>query len=332
MPVTIGLMTLLTTGGAFAGASVSWLAPANGTSYTPGTVVNLSGIGSGVGGSAGSGLDLALVLDSSGSMWGAGQPAQQAAALALVAGLPSASTSVTIIDFDSYATLVLPLTPVNTGLSSINSAISGIDASGGTNIGAGISVATAELTGANHTAGRTQIMVVVSDGYSSGDPPAAADAAILAGVDNVHSVGIPGHDPTAMQDIVNGPNNITGDSDDTGIYTAGSLDALTALFNGTSGNLVGLTRVDITLPDGTVLTNVSTDGLGNFSLSGWSILPGANTFTVTAFATDGGQASTSLTLYGANGGTPNGVPDGGTTAALLGVALCSMSFFKKKIR
>ncbi len=330
--MTIGLLSCLASGSAFAAASVAWTSPANGSSYLVGTVVNPTGTASGVGGQPGTGLDLALVLDSSGSMFGAGQLAQQTAALALVAALPGATSSVAVIDFDSVATVVLSLTPVSTGLATINSAINGIDASGGTNIGAGINAATGELTGANHTAGRTQVMVVVSDGSTSGvDPGAAADAAVLAGVDNVHSVGIPGHVASQMQNITNGPDNILGTSDDIGVYTAGSLAALTALFNGTAGNLVGLSRVDVTLPNGAILTGVPTDGLGNFALSGWTMLAGANTFTATAFATDGSQATATLTLFGTTpGGGGNRVPDGGATAALLGFALCSVSFLKKK--
>lgn len=329
--MTIGLMSCLASGAAFAGASVSWTSPANGSSYLVGTVVNPTGTASGVGGQPGTGLDLALVLDSSGSMFGAGQLAQQNAALALVAALPGATSSVAVIDFDSFATVRLGLTPVSTGLATINSAITAIDASGGTNIGAGINAATAELTGANHTVGRTQVMVVVSDGSTSGDPGAAADAAVLAGVDSVHAVGIPGHVASQMQNISNGPDNINGTADDIGVYTAGSLAALTALFNGTAGNLVGLSRVDVTLPNGTLLSGVPTDGLGNFALSGWTMLAGANTFTATAFATDGSQATATLTLFGTTpGGGGNRVPDGGATAALLGFALCSVSFLKKK--
>jgi hypothetical protein len=106
---------------------------------------------------------------------------------------------------------------------------------------------------------------------------------------------------------------------------------LTALFNGTAGNLVGLSRVDVTLPNGTILSGVPTDGLGNFALSGWTMLAGANTFTATAFATDGSQATATLTLFGTTPGDGgNRVPDGGATAALLGFALCSVSFLKKK--
>jgi Ca-activated chloride channel family protein len=327
----IGLSSCLASGAAFAGASVSWTSPANGSSYLVGTVVNPTGTASGVGGQPGTGLDLALVLDSSGSMFGGGQLAQQNAALALVAALPGATSSVAVIDFDSFATVKLGLTPVSTGLATINSAITSIDASGGTDIGAGINAATSVLTGAGHTPGRTQVMVVVSDGSTAGNPGTAADAAVLAGVDSVHAVGIPGHVASQMQNITNGPDNILGTADDIGVYTAGSLDALTALFNGTAGNLVGLSRVDVTLPNGTILSGVPTDGLGNFALSGWTMLAGANTFTATAFATDGSQATATLTLFGTTpGGGGNRVPDGGATAALLGFALCSVSFLKKK--
>lgn len=329
--VTTGLLSLLASGVAFAGASVSWVSPPNNSSYTVGTIVNPTGVASGVGGQAGTGLDLAFVLDSSGSMSGSRLAAQRDAANALVAALPPTTSSVAVIKFASSATTVLGLTPVSTGLASITGAINSVGASGSTNIPAGINAATTTLTGAGHTVGRTQVMVVVSDGSTEGNPGTAADAAIAAGVDNVHSVGIPGHIASQMRNIADGPDNIYGNGDDNGVYTSGSLAELVALFSGTGGNLVGLSRVDVTLPDGTLLSNVPTDGLGNFSLPGWVMQAGANTFTATAYATDQSQASATLTLFGTTG-NGNRVPDGGTSAALLGFALLSVSFLKKKLR
>jgi hypothetical protein len=328
LTVSLGsaLVSLMTAGSGMAATSVSWLTPANGSSYPVGTVVNPTGAASGVG-STGGGLDLALVLDSSGSMSGAGQTAQKNAALALVAGLPVATSSVAIVRFSSSASTPLGLTPVSTGLTAINNAINGTPSSGGTNIGLGIDAGSAALTGALHTAGRTQMMVVISDGSTSGAIPGErADAAIAAGVDNIHAVGVPGHNVSQMRGIVDGADDIYGNSDDHGIYTSGTLTQLLALFNGTGGNLVGLDHIDVTLPDGNVLSSYPTDGLGNFTLPNWAMLPGANTFKVDAYGTDQTTATATLTLYGVQ----QSVPDGGTTLMLLGLSLGAISFAKKR--
>jgi hypothetical protein len=285
-------------------------------------------------------LDLALVLDDSGSMGTSsfGQTRllwQRQAATALVNSLPAGSSSVAVVEFGSSATTLIGLTPVSTGLVSITTAINSVNGNqGSTNIPAGISTASGVLTGAGHTSGRTQMMVVISDGVSSGSPGENADTAIAAGVDQIHSVGIPGHDPTTMRRIVDGANDVyDAGGDDHGIYTSfttqADLNNLIGIFNGTAGNLVGLANVSVTLPDGTILPSVPTDGLGNFALTGgnsWSMLEGANVFTVVATATDQSTATATLTLYGVR----QSVPDGGTTLMLLGLSLGAVSFAKRK--
>jgi hypothetical protein len=261
---------------------------------------------------------------------------QREAATALVNALPQDSTSVAVIEFDSDANTVRTLTALNPNKASVISGINSVDASGGTTIGTGIDQAKTELTGSNHTAGRTQVMVVISDGSSSGSPGENADTASLAGVDQIHSVGIPGHSALTMQRIVDGlDDNYAASADNHGTYTgfdsADDLNALVALFAGTGGSLVGLQGVDVTLPDGSVLTGVQ-DGLGNFivpAIGSWAMLPGANTFTAVATATDGTTASATLTLYGQSG--PAGVPDGGSTLLLLsGVLVGLLSFARAR--
>lgn len=331
------VLSLIITNAAYAGASVSWNPLAAGTSYAVGTVVTTGGVAAGVAGAAGGGLDLALILDSSSSMGSnaaAGQLAQRAAALALVSSLPSATSSVAILDFRNTARLRLALTPVSTGLAAINTAITAIATNGGTSFAEVIPAAATELLGSNHTAGRSQVIVMVTDGSGNGN--ATANAAVLAGTDNIHTVGLPGHTASSLQGIVDGVNNVLGDSDDIGVYTSSTLAGLTGLFNGTSGNLVGLKSVKVTLPNGTVLNNVATDGLGNFSLAGWTMKAGANNFTVKAFGNDGTTSTSTLTLYGikqgGSGGSGNSVPDGGGTAAMLGASLFSLILLKKKKR
>ncbi|MEO1749655.1 MAG: VWA domain-containing protein, partial [Pseudomonadota bacterium] len=195
---------------AFAAGSVAWLNPANGSTFPVGTVVTPDGQAN-ASGTVGGGLDLVLVLDSSGSM-GASVPlnipntpnptraqVQQQAANALVNALPAGS-NVSVVDFDSSATVVQGLTP--TPNSAINSAINGINASGGTNIGAGIAAADAELDANGNTANSQQILVI-SDGSSTQSIAEAAAAAAAADGYTVNSVGFPGANTTVLEAVAN---------------------------------------------------------------------------------------------------------------------------------
>ena len=118
----IGIITLLLatfTMSAYAATAVSWTSPADGSSYPVGTSVSPTGTASGIG-LTGTGLDLALVLDSSSSMGsyvsvgGTSQSRaqwQKDAAIALVNNLPDSMTSVAIVEFDYDANLVTGLPP-----------------------------------------------------------------------------------------------------------------------------------------------------------------------------------------------------------------------------
>lgn len=321
----IGIITLLLatfTMSAYAATAVSWTSPADGSSYPVGTSVSPTGTASGIG-LTGTGLDLALVLDSSGSMGsyvsvgGTSQSRaqwQKDAAIALVNNLPDSMTSVAIVEFDYDANLVTGLTPLLTGKTSIINAINSVNASGGTYIGKGINVATTELTGANHTAGRSQQMVVFSDGYTYGDPATDATAALAAGVDAVHSVALPGANISTMQAIATaGSGTFIDASSATGIQN------LINLFSGYGGNLVGIDRVDISMPDGSVIGSVALDAFGNFVAPAWLMALGTNEFIATAYGSDGTSAIARLTLNG----TATSVPEPGVLG-LLGLGLVSL--------
>ena len=68
-----------------------------------------------------------------------------------------------------------------------------------------------------------------------------------------------------------------------------------SVFSGTGGNLVGLEKVEVTDPDGDTI-EIATDALGNFEASAFALKPGDNTWSATAFATDGSTATADLTL------------------------------------
>ncbi len=321
----IGAATLLMAAfsmSAQAATSVTWNAPADGSAFPVGTEVMPDGTASGIG-ITGNGLDLVLVLDSSGSM-GISQTVgtvtqtraqwQKDAAIALVNSLPENSISVGIVEFDSDANLVRSLSPLLTDKALIIAAINSVDASGGTFIGTGIQAATTELTGANHTAGRSQQMVVFSDGSTFGDPAVDAANALVAGVDAVHSVALPGANIATMQSIAAAGNGTFIDAS-----TAQGIQDLIDLFSGFGGSLVGIDHVDIEMPDGILLGSIAVDAFGNFKTPGWFMELGANTFIATAYGTDGTSASASLTLIG----TASTVPEPGLLG-LLGLGLIGM--------
>jgi len=284
----------LTAGMASAAGTVQWNNPADGTVFDVGT--------------EGSGLDLALVLDGSGSMslsetsggvtktraqW------QADAAIALVNSLPSTGTAVAVIEFDSSASVVLSLTPTTSSTDIVN-AINGVSPGGSTAIGTGIQVAQTELLGPNGTAGASKQMVVISDGQNNVgiNPVTAATTAAGAGI-TVHGVSIPGTSTTQMQNIASAGGGAFVD-----FSNPDDLQDIEDFFSGAGGSFVGVDQVDIEMPDGTVLSDVPVTALGNFKTPGWNIVLGDNVFTATAFFEDGSSESATLTLVGQTAAIP----------------------------
>ncbi len=322
---------LAATGAAQAGTSVSWVNPADGSTFPCGTEITPTGQASSAGVIGGSGLDLALVIDTSGSMGSINNGKSriqwaQEAAVALINSLPAATTAVTIITFDDDSQVYRQLTQLIplSNVTALNSAVNALTAPGpATGIGLGINSATGELVGSRHTVGRSQQMVVLSDGFNNTgpDPVSSAANAIGAGVDAIHTVGVPGHDPALMKNIADGPDNAVATGDDYGVYTPVSdLTTLEGIFNGTTGNLVGLDHVDVTMPNGTTVT-VPTDGLGNFSAPGpVALADGPQTWVAKAYGKDGTFAVANLTVNG----DCSTVPDATSTLPLLSLGLLGL--------
>lgn len=297
---------------------VDWLAPPDGSSFLEGTIVNPCGNANASGQTGGAGLDLALVIDTSGSMgWAPNYTLNnyaKPAAKSLVAALPQSTSSVAVVGFASSGYTSIGLTPLVPNKPSVDSAIDGLSDGGGTNIGAGVSQGTSALL-ADHTTGRQMMQVVLSDGegsYSGQATTAYNDHGIVT-----HTVGVPGHDSTQMSQVA---------SDGNGIYTnVTDLGDLVNLFNGTGGTLVGLDYIDVQRPDGTWLYDYTKDGLGNFCLPDWTMQLGPNVFTVNAYGTDQTFATADLTLYG----TVVPVP-GALLLGSLGLAVSGLKLRRRK--
>ncbi|MEJ5866968.1 VWA domain-containing protein [Pseudokineococcus sp. 5B2Z-1] len=117
-------------------------------------------------------LDVALALDSSGSMsWNDPTGLRRSAAKNFVDALLDDDRAA-VVDFDSWASLLQPLT---SDKALAKAAIDRIDDSGGTDIGAGLRVALDELRRGDE-AGRAQIAILLTDGEGSYDPSLTTQA------------------------------------------------------------------------------------------------------------------------------------------------------------
>ncbi|PPK98191.1 secreted protein with Ig-like and vWFA domain [Kineococcus xinjiangensis] len=105
-------------------------------------------------------LDAALVLDSSGSMTSNDPQGLRRTAAQRFVDAMLAEDRAAVVDFDSRAVLLQPLT---TDKAAVKAAIGLINSSGGTNIGAGMDVALRELA-AKDLDGRAQIVILLTDG------------------------------------------------------------------------------------------------------------------------------------------------------------------------
>jgi Mg-chelatase subunit ChlD len=146
-------------------------------------------------------VDLILVLDGSGSISDEVMSIREfARGIASQLELGLLSVQLGIIEFDSEATLLSPLT---TDAAALELAIATYGSGGTTNIGAGVEMAVQSLQGGLSRAGAAKIMLVLSDGQqseSSGGDKAAirsANDAKAAGV-RLFSIGFGGVEVCAL--------------------------------------------------------------------------------------------------------------------------------------
>ena len=185
-------------------------------------------------------IDLALVIDDSGSMAGSKLTAAQNGAKLLVDKLNSGAFSA-LVSFNSTATRPFDLTVMDeAGQIALKDAINQLNAGGGTNIGAGVIYATEELTGdetlfteftspsGNDRDNAQKIMILLSDGITSNPAgtTAAADLAKAKGI-RIITIAVEGANESFME-------NLASSADD--FYTADDL-SLEAAFEEIAGTI-----------------------------------------------------------------------------------------------
>jgi uncharacterized protein YegL len=128
-------------------------------------------------------LDIVLVLDRSGSMAESDSfGAAQAAAQSFVAVMDLTRDQVGLVSFNDHATLDQPLIQDRAAL---EAAITALEAEGGTNIAAGILMATRELFSERHHPEAQPVILLLTDGQAEDQEQsarAAAEAAKRAGI------------------------------------------------------------------------------------------------------------------------------------------------------
>jgi PKD repeat protein/uncharacterized protein YegL len=154
-------------------------------------------------GPCGSELDVGLVIDRSGSMAGTSMSATKAGAKEMVRSLSGSLDQSGLVSFESSATLDKSLSSAH---AATEAAIDGLVASGGTNMQAGIERSHADFTAKKRPAAR-HVMVVLSDGASSGDPVSAATAAKADGIE-IFAISVgSGADTATMMAVASDPDS-----------------------------------------------------------------------------------------------------------------------------
>jgi Mg-chelatase subunit ChlD len=202
-------------------------------------------------------LDVALIIDQSGSMPPAAIAAAQAAAVTFVTELDPKGAQVSLVVFSSSATTLVPLTR---NLSDVVRAVSRIQAGGTTQYAAGMSKALTELTGPAARPGVPKIVVMMTDGNPTDRPDVQpmVDRLKSAGL-NIFTIGLGNDlDRDLLRQVASDPSQF---------YEAPTESQLSEVY-ASIARRIGATKL---LKTGTVVDELPAD----MSLVAGSVLPDA---------------------------------------------------------
>jgi len=159
----------------------------------------------------------------------------------------------------------------------------------GTNIANAITFATDHLLNRPNP-GDSLHLVLVTDGQPTvGDTRVATNNAIARGIDSVNTIALPGANPNVLRDIAERGHGVFVDGTD--------LTQLLPLIEKLVEDIETLERLDIELPDGTLLEDVAVGSEGFFAIDGL-IQEGDNVFRAHATSNRGNVAVSELHVLG----------------------------------
>ncbi|MDJ1420789.1 MAG: VWA domain-containing protein [Candidatus Methanoperedens sp.] len=195
-------------------------------------------------------VDVMFTIDSSGSMsWNDPYGYRKIAAKNFVGALIPGDRA-GVVDFDSYAYLIRPLTD---DFSAVNASIDSFDAWGGTNIGAGVSVANSHLISAGNTS-HAWMMILLTDGEGYYHDYYTQQA--VANNITIYTIGL---GSSVDSTLLTGIATATGGQ----YYSVASADQLPEVFRTISGGIEPADTDGDGIPDA-LETGGFRDGLGNW--------------------------------------------------------------------
>ncbi len=267
-------------------------------------------------GSVGGSYDAILAIDSSGSMADpAGQTAPNggsqigdwviSAAEGLISNLDP-RVRLGIVEFDSNAVLHAPIEQlgwINDGTThreNLIASLGTIDRTGSTNLVRPFARSATELLTAQQSSLSQQHIVLVSDGqinWADGNGRRQTQQHVRdevervfgLGIESVNTIGFPGSNEGFLQDLA----ALGG-----GIYADGTdVNNLATAFETVFNQLGSLRRLELELPDGTILSDFEPGLDGNFSVVG-DIREGNNLFIARAYSSSNQVTEATLNVIG----------------------------------
>lgn len=269
-------------------------------------------------------LDAILVYDISSSMDDeTGQTAPnggtergdwaEAGAMAFVDALPD-SARLGLNSFAGSSSVVVPLNLLGESGSdhrtTLNEAIDSMPRNGGsTNIANGIELAASLLNDSSVNSDSKHIVVLTDGEQNSGDAVAAAEMALIFGIDTVNTVGLPGADTSLLADVAAAGNGAFVDGTD--------LSTLIEDFENILSEAETLDKLEV-LRDGELIGELAVNSNGEFSVA-LEVFAGDNLFTARATSNLGNVRESNLLIRGITA-----VPEPTSSILILAFAGCGI--------